>query len=38
MPLCDEWGLVAAPVAPEVAASAAPEVAARGENKELTTA
>jgi hypothetical protein len=30
MPLCDEWGLVAAPTAPEVAA--------RGENKELTTA
>jgi hypothetical protein len=29
MPLCDEWGLVAAPVAPEVAA--------RGANEELTT-
>jgi hypothetical protein len=36
MPLCDEWGLVAAPVAPEVAAPAAPEVATREGSEELT--
>jgi hypothetical protein len=36
MPLCDEWGLVSAPVAPEVAAPTAPEVVTRGGNEELT--
>jgi hypothetical protein len=38
MPLYDEWGLVVAPVAPEVAAPAAPEVAAREGSEELTMA
>jgi hypothetical protein len=38
MRLCDEWGLICALVAPEVAALAAQEVAAIGGNEELTTA
>jgi hypothetical protein len=37
MPVCNKWGLIPAPVAPEVAAPATLKVAARGGNEELTT-
>jgi hypothetical protein len=36
MPLCNEWGLVAAPMAPEIAAPMAPEVATIEGSEELT--